>query len=323
LPVVFYQPETRWGGGMVLLRSYRTAPGTLLSSIGLLGIFTQRSQYSATGSVEHYTAGNRGRIFGQAGWSRFPDNFYGLGNATDLQDEETFTLDHAMLALDLRRRIGLGLYLGPIGFFQKTQPRKLEAGGMLASGDVLGAKGGILAALGGVLSLDRRDRVYSPRRGELCSLQFRWFDPVWGSDYASTRLDIDLRAYRTVAPGHVIALHALATRSGGQPPFYNLAGLGGQNVLRGEYEGRYRDKSRVFGQAEYRFPIFSRLGGALFGGAGQVAPAWSVFAWPRFHASAGGGLRVLLTPEEGIALRFDIGWAEDNSGFYFAFGDAF
>ena len=51
--------------------------------------------------------------------------------------------------------------------------------------------------------------------------------------------------------------------------------MGGEQLMRGYYLGRYRDNNLVAGQVEYRFlpfPFSKRLGAAAFLGAGTVAP---------------------------------------------------
>jgi hypothetical protein len=68
----------------------------------------------------------------------------------------------------------------------------------------------------------------------------------------------------------VLALQAVATMTAGDVPFYMLAQLGGPNVMRGDYEGRYRDRELLAVQLEYRFPILWRFGGTAFAGIGMV-----------------------------------------------------
>ncbi|HSG81899.1 MAG TPA: hypothetical protein VLC48_06605, partial [Gemmatimonadota bacterium] len=78
-------------------------------------------------------------------------------------------------------------------------------------------------------------------------------------------------------------------------------------------------------QAEYRLPIWRRIGGVVFGGAGQVAPELQAFRLSQFHGSAGFGVRFLVAKEEGVNLRADVAWGvgEVTSGFYLSIGEAF
>ena len=65
---------------------------------------------------------------------------------------------------------------------------------------------------------------------------------------------------------------ALARIAGGQTPFYRLPALGGQNMLRGYYEGRYRDELYLASQVEYRTRLWRRIGAVAFAALGDVGP---------------------------------------------------
>jgi outer membrane translocation and assembly module TamA len=121
----------------------------------------------------------------------------------------------------------------------------------------------------------------------------------------------------------VLAAQLVTTVATGTPAFYDLAALGGQSLLRGYYEGRYRDRARLVAQIEHRFPIWRRFGGAAFLGAGQAVGDLGDLRSDAFHVAGGGGLRWLISPEEGVNLRVDIGVGNGDGGLYFAFGDAF
>ena len=117
---------------------------------------------------------------------------------------------------------------------------------------------------------------------------------------------------------HVLAVQGYMNVINGEPPFYMLSLLGGQYLMRGYYEGRYRDKNMLAVQMEYRLPRWKRIGATGF-----VAPATSNFALKNLKPSAGLGLRYLLVPVEKINLRLDLGWGKDSSGFYLAMAEAF
>jgi outer membrane translocation and assembly module TamA len=101
--------------------------------------------------------------------------------------------------------------------------------------------------------------------------------------------------------------------------------LGGDQLLRGYYGGRFRDQDLLALQAEYRMPVWWRLGAVGFVAAGQVAPKLDDLGLDRFKPAAGLGLRFLLSPEEGLNIRADYGWGFDveSSGFYLSIGEIF
>ena len=102
-----------------------------------------------------------------------------------------------------------------------------------------------------------------------------------------------------------------------------MPSLGGQNLMRGYFAGRFRDRKAVAAQYELRLAVWRRLGGTIFGSLGQVAAREEPLAVNRLHYAYGFGLRVLLVRQEGLNLRFDWGFGEDQSGFYFGLGEAF
>lgn len=104
--------------------------------------------------------------------------------------------------------------------------------------------------------------------------------------------------------------------------------MGGENLMRGYYTGRFRDKNQVATQVELRFlplPLgfTDRFGAAVFGGVGQVFPEIRSFNMENFVWSAGVGLRFLLFPKKDIYTRFDLAFTQEGNGFYIFIGEAF
>ena len=115
----------------------------------------------------------------------------------------------------------------------------------------------------------------------------------------------------------------MSETTSGSPPFDQLPELGGDKLLRGYFQGRYRDRALIAFQAEYRWPLFWRVGAAGFVGVGQVADGLSGFRLDRFWPAGGVGIRFLLAEQEGLNVRADFAFGDGSSGFYLAFGEAF
>jgi len=100
--------------------------------------------------------------------------------------------------------------------------------------------------------------------------------------------------------------------------------LGGAEIMRGYYLGRYRDKNMLVLQAEYRWaPIFWRFGLAAFAALGDVAETLDRFNLGRFKTTYGLGLRFVIDPKQRLHLRLDFGFGKETSGVYFTAGEAF
>jgi outer membrane protein assembly factor BamA len=323
LPAVFYQPETGWGFGAALLHTIRLAADARTSSNFLVGVYTLRKQYTAQLQSELYTGGNRFVVVGEIQGSHFPDKFYGLGNGTPADTSEDYTLDQAKGALEFRVRLRPQLYVGPSVLYQWVGIRDTAAGGMLAGGAIPGSRGGTQTGIGAGIFYDTREHSLAPRSGGFVVLRARLQDHALGSDFSYLRYELDARGYVTTIPGHVIAVQLAAAGSSGEPPFFDLAELGGSSLFRGSYEGRFRDRQRIAAQAEYRLPLWGPLGITVFGAAGQVMRWWSDFRPGDLHFTGGAGGRFVLSRSERVSLRIDVGFGPGESGVYFALGEAF
>jgi len=115
--------------------------------------------------------------------------------------------------------------------------------------------------------------------------------------------------------------------TGGRSPFYLLPQLGSDEMMRGYYSGRYRDRNYIAGQTELRYRINNRFGLVGFVGTGEVFH--TNFGFAQLKPNYGGGLRYFFDIEKGLAIRLDYGVGQRpageprESGFYIALGQSF
>jgi outer membrane protein assembly factor BamA len=323
LPAVFYSPETRLGGGAAAMHAFRGSSDARPITNGAILFYTQNRQVTAGVSTDAWLDGARHHVTASVGYSRFPNKFYGIGNMTPASDSESYTPRAFAMEAAAERRVARGIYLGVGGEFADGRLVETEAGGTLATGSIRGSDGGRVSGLGLTLSYDTRDNVVAAERGSYARVSARRYATFLASDYDFTSLRLDVRHYDTFAGHHVIATQASWSAASGEVPFDRLPKLGGQNLLRGYFEGRYRDRQYVAAQAEYRTPTWRRVGLAAFAGAGEVAPRFGALTLDGLHAAAGAGLRVLLSRQERLALRLDFGAGGGSSGMYVTVGEAF
>jgi outer membrane protein assembly factor BamA len=176
------------------------------------------------------------------------------------------------------------------------------------------------------LKYDTSDSQIHPTRGLRLILQGDAAAKFLGSREASfNRLTLDLRKYvRVFGEKDVFAVRALAQVVGGESiPLYDHASLGGGNVmtaLRGYPLNRFLDNGKLLVNAEYRFPIFWRIGGNVFADAGTVWPSLGEIDLGELAADAGVGLRFYM-PD--FVVRVDVAWSGEGMGLYFNFGHVF
>ncbi len=188
----------------------------------------------------------------------------------------------------------------------------------------VGVEGGFTSGFGFDFVVDSRDAVFYPTRGGFHQLDFVWYAPLFLSEYRYTEVGVDLRRYFPLSPSQVLAIQVRANMVFGEVPFYDLPALGGGTIMRGYYEGRYRDLNAVAGQVEYRRHLWWRLGMVLFAGVGDVFGSdQSDPSFSRLKYSLGGGLRFLFDQKQRINLRVDLGFGRDSNGIYFGLEEAF
>ncbi|MFC1543966.1 BamA/TamA family outer membrane protein, partial [Gemmatimonadota bacterium] len=197
------------------------------------------------------------------------------------------------------------------------------AGGLLAQGSLAGSEKGTLSGLGVVVQWDTRDNIFAPWTGGYYRLLAMGFGSGLGSTWSFSEVSLDLRRFLNTGGGRVLATQIALWDAAGSVPFFRLAMLGGPLLLRGYFEGRYRNRAGAVVQAEYRVPVSRIIGLAGFGGVGDVADRLSDLDATKARVAWGVGLRWSLNPEERQGLRFDFGFGEGSTGFYVTFGEAF
>jgi outer membrane protein assembly factor BamA len=325
-PVIFYQPETGFGFGASAVYYYPFSAGDTISppsSMAPIAIYTTKKQIILGLWSEMYVDEDRWRISSGISYSKFPNKFWGIGNDTPDSAEEDYTPKTLRIKGWPQKRVADGWYAGFAAMLIDRGLSDLAEGGALESGLVPGTEDGQAVGVGGSLIRDGRDNTVYPRRGGYHQLLVDLFGKVWIGDYGYGRYTLDLRGYLPVARTHVIALQALGIATSGGPPFDQYPELGGERLLRGYFQGRYRDRDLLAFQGEYRLPVIWRFGAAGFVGIGQVAPDLGSFGFDRFWIAGGAGLRFLLAEREGLNIRADFAVGEGSTGFYLSLGEAF
>jgi hypothetical protein len=326
LPLLYYTPETRLAlgvGGVLNYRLGHVKEQTRPSSLWLLMMYTMNNQIQLQLKPEIYLSKNSFILGATAKFERFPQKFYGIGNDVPQTAAEVYTPETVGLQLSLKKRV-VGSVFGGIQYqVGKTSIRKVKPGGLLDQGDILGSSGGLISGLGVSVNWDNRDNLFFPRRGSFLQFAADFFSSPIGSDYHYSVSRLDLRTYVPVFLTHVVAFQVVVRNMGGDPPFYELSMLGGASVMRGTYSGQYRDKALLAPQAEYRLPVWKRIGAVGFIGLGDVGTTLRAIKLNRLKPSLGAGLRYRLDSREGTNLRLDFAWGKASSGFYMTVQEAF
>jgi outer membrane protein assembly factor BamA len=327
LPIVNYQPETRLGIGaqVVLVRAASSgSPEEERHDTLSLSVFaTMRRQFGLGFIGQKYWNQDRDRVRLDILAQRFPNTFWGLGNDTPASAADAYTPQLGGAQVGYAHRLIEKLFGGitlALGYYRIEGYAPV---GAVADFLATRRSQGWLVGVGPTLARDSRDDSNFPRAGSTSSLGLTAYRSAWLSDYQFIELDADHRMFLALPLRSVLVLQGFAQAVMGEPPIELLPALGGPERLRGYFMGRYRDKVYAMTQAEWRVPLFWRLGGAVFAAAGDVFPDLRHFQDARIKSAGGIGLRLNVGQTQPLNIRLDAAAAPGNSAsIYLTIGEA-
>jgi hypothetical protein len=326
LPILAYGPETGFMfGALGLLYSNPDPenPESLSNMLQGSAAYTTKNQIVLSLLTDWFFKSGANRLYGYIVFQKFPYLFWGIGPDTDEDMEEAYTPVEFEFLGSYMWKLFPHFYLGPLYYFSYMDVKEKEEGGLLDQGDIQGSEGAVFSGVGLQLTRDIRDNSFYPRRGSFLRLRALYAPKILGSDENLGKFEFEYSRYFQIHKLHVIAVQYYMESNWGEVPFHVMPKLGGDTNMRGYYEGRFIDKNYITVQGEYRFPIVWRLGGAVFGSAGQVAPQLNEFSFNNLKVAGGLGLRFAIDKEEPINIRIDLGISEMGTGFYVQFREAF
>lgn len=290
------------------------------------------SQISARGDV--WSRQNKWHYIGEARFSNIPFNFYGLGDETLRANEDLIIQKRYRINAEVERELAKSYYPG-IGFeFESLNFRDEEIGGIFDTENqapLVDKDGGRFLFLKITQLLDTRNSNTYATKGFYGRLRYGYAPNLFGgNNFNGNLFTADARYFYTPTKKLTIAsqLFYEGISSKNQIPFYQLRQLGNDQIMRGYYLGRYRDRNYLAVQAEMRFRIIERFGLVGFGGAGS-AYGKDVSVTTNLKPNYGIGARVFFDLDKSLALRVDYGWGEKPtgekriSGLYISLGEAF
>lgn len=326
-PVIGFAPETKWQFGAnatVLYQGSRTDSVARRSNANAIAILTTNQQYFFHADHRTFLKNERWFLPGKTDLYRFPQFYYGIGAEAVRSDEESLDLSFFQAEQQALLRLRPGIFIGGGLRYFRTFNLAWEEGGLLANDSPTGLNGS--SGLAPILSflIDLRDNILTPTRNWFLHVSWESYREGWAGSHNFSRFNFDLRTYLPLTENgkKVLAFQVLNTSNTGQVPFTELSLLGGENIMRGFYRGRFRDNHLLASQVEYRFDLLPWLGATTFVGLGNVSSQWLDFneSW---RGAGGFGLRFGIIPGEDAALRMDIAFAEGQRNFYFGFAEAF
>jgi outer membrane protein assembly factor BamA len=325
-PYAYYTPETEFAVGGGGIWTFYVAEDALLrpSRVAFSGYVSTTGQYQLTLEPGVYFSSNRNYARMKLFFGHYVDRFYGVGNdSPDLGVEE---YGSERYGLEMELQVPPLLFgqdrTGIIVDLQNFNVIDTKENPYLRDESLTGINGGVVVGVGFNFVEDSRDNTFFPTTGIYGQTKAIFYSRTLGSDFTFQNLDIDMRRYLPIGD-RVLGVNVRLNMVGGDPPFFRLPALGGQRLMRGFYEGRYRDKVYTAAQVEYRRYFRPRWGFVAFLSTGEVAASISDVKLDELRLAGGAGLRFLINPDEKVNVRADFGIGKDTNGVYFGIEEAF
>ncbi|POY36239.1 hypothetical protein C3K47_10815 [Solitalea longa] len=340
-PVVGNAPETGFQFGFGAIYTFfinhdpRETRNSFIYSFNMWTVKNQ-AQYAVQSSI--WTPKNIWNITVNGIYTDYPIFFYGVGNDTRQSDEDLITSKRFKFQVIGKHKIIKDLYAGLGLWVQNDSFTADDPAGIFNTGDYYGKQGGNSMLIGYGGAFDNRDYENSTTTGSYLSM-LGWTS-LGINDYKFSVFNLDARHFFKIDPTMCVgAQFAYQTAQGSSAPFYYLPFIGGDQIMRGYYVGRYRDQHMLAAQSEFRYRPWgkqedhgwfslSRLSFAGFVGTGMVFSNQN-FSFNDLKPNYGGGFRYMFEPVARMTLRFDYGVGNQNpgekrsTGFYISLNEAF
>lgn len=258
--------------------------------------------------------------------------FHGLGNKARSSDRTTFGQQDAHIQLTSRRALDRRLSLTWHANYHRTRIGEGEGDRYPSTADTYGGRGlpGLedrvdFAAVGIVLRGLFVDVPGSPRSGNRSRLKLAYLQSIDDDQYSHLQVALLTEQFRELFYRRTVSLQ-LGTdwrfaAPGSQVPFYELASLGGTDILRGYKQGRYRDDGIAYAVGTYKFPVWKLVEGMAFYESGRSFREPASLSLAAWHYSYGGGLRLWVP--EGVVFELLVASSNELTRLQFAFNTTF
>ncbi|MBN2434969.1 MAG: BamA/TamA family outer membrane protein [Spirochaetes bacterium] len=334
LPFVAYIPDTSLMIGATAVYVVRPEDRTeadIPDTYQVVGFYTLKKQiqfaFIASNFLSHGFVNN---VF-TTSFSKFNSVYY-IDGMSDDEGEDYIPISYSFED-KFRLRLLRHVYAGPMFHYKSYRVDEYEENGYVDNSSIYGIKKSRVSAPGINVVFDNRDDTFYPTRGIFSEIIYLQNSEVVGATENSQCLEVNAATfYNLYSKRYILGFHGRSVIQGGDVPYDMYAGIGGDKILRGYLNDRYRGRNMYALQTELRFPFvfwdntrfLKRLSAVVFGGAGSVSNDVTKLLSTKLHYAAGAGLRFALNDKEKINLRLDFTRnREGNSEVYFQIMEAF
>ena len=343
LPYPSYSPETSWQFGITGVWYFHTSKeNQQFSDLNFdMGYTLNRQWYINANSRIYFNTQTRWFLDTYLSAKHYPDLFFGTtnnidsvynpaikytSNFIDLKAKPSFYItNHWLAGATLHIRYDNSTLLIPHSSFLIQN----------------GFGENLFLGIGGAISYDTRSNNYYPLHGLFFKTTITYYQQIpFGSQRSTVNgqqncgsfltpnssflILIDLRQYIPLYKELILAWNFRSEWAvGNNVPFQLLPTIGGQDLVRGIRQNKFKDNTLFALQAELRIPIWRFLKAAVFGSVGDVYN-YNNWQWATPKIGYGAGLRACIHQAK-TNIRFDVArqnYSNDWS-FYFTVKEAF
>lgn len=328
-PVISYAPETNLSIGVGIKGLFKmrgSGDETRTSNLPLTVQYTIENRYLFFSGFEIFSPQEKYMLTGNIRIQSFPSLFFGIGPNTPKSNEEEFNYSQILLEpIFLKNLFRKYLFFGGGIRYNRISKVEPQPNGLLENTEQPGALGSTSSGLELAMIYDSRDNLLNASKGSFISLTHGFYGSWLGSSHNFQLTKFDLRYYMQPLgkPSSILGFQFFAQFSKGDTPLQEMGQLGGHEIMRGYFEGRYTDRHLIAAQTEWRQKISHRWGVVAFAGIGNVAPSIGEFDFGTLRTSFGTGIRFLVDEEENLNLRLDFGIGNEKINYYFKIAESF
>lgn len=324
MPGPFYTPEKEFGLGISAVGLYRPDKSDLVSqpsSINITGLVSTNASMGIGVSNVTYLAEDHYRLHLDVELISEPNIYHGQGisagksNPRIHYDQTSFLLRPLTL-----KQVLANTYLG-VGF----EISRYQAS--VSDNQTINEENGFPENSFNVAYIlnttyDTRDIAFNAKKGMLLEFEYSRYLTSLGSDSNSSKTKANYSGYHSYSNSNdTIAWQVIIESNHGEVTWDQLSTLGGAQYLRGYESGHFRDKHMFMAQIEYRKHIVRRHGIVYWLGAGTLADHFSDLGKKEWLPSLGIGYRFEI--KQRVNLRLDLGFGDNETGFYFGINESF
>lgn len=321
LPIIVSDPFIGLGYGALVNTCFMIGDpkSTRFSNAQLYVINTTNGQFAAQANHTVFTNGEKWIFQGKLQYLNWPENVYALGANTSKEvDKEVISYKAIEFEQRIMKRIGKKNFAGlqyRLYDCHDIKSNKTDNSGFFET-NAVGSKAFTTSSIGLHFIHDSRDNVQNAYTGNYAEVALNPNFKTIGSTQNWTNFRVDVRTYFNLTKNEkhnkVIAFRTLYEQAFGNVPYMIMPMFGRYYSTRGYVQGRYRGKTFISAESEYRAHLWKALGGVLFASAQTVSEPNGSIQYVR--PAVGGGVRIMLNKTQRTNLRIDYAKGIQNEG---------